>query len=992
MVFSGLYQRLQLARIGVLATVLCALSPGLEAQAAALCATASEEALIAKGFIFFPARVICPPEPAPKLSEAPPPASEPVATAPKTTQTTAAPRPDPEDKRLTQAPKPAEPSPSPWPVLSKQSLEPFKPVADAALKHSDEAASRPQQKSLAEGKRILLASLPEFSLGSGLLLKSTGEGIVFYAPANEHELFTSGIGRRRVGSREEWLWNIRWAKYLSDTNAVGLSAEAGSNYLDLTANSWLTDPSGTWSLFSSLGYMRGTQEFDFFAGRASTTLAQTSALLDLGYSPEWAQGAKLNLVGWNARTSQPSSLSAATVVQSSANRILTYSDQRALALGGVRGGALGIELPLGENLTFSQRVGSERYWLKHSDGTQETTDSRYQLSSLKYMHERHWGELSFQQGASGKTTSLTHQSGNWRFTYTRVTPEEAAPSHRSYGVAYNINLDGDTERRSASGQSSFAREPRAALERRSTLERVASRPTQFPKTFSAKVDKDNVRLVSQQGAPTADAGPDQSVSSAAVVTLTGLGSTDPDNDTLTYAWTQTAGTAVTLSDATAAQPTFTAPTLNIGDPATTLTFSLTVTDGTFTSSADTVSITVGAPAEVITWASTGQVGEYFDYGSPSRQSVSVQLSATSNSGGAITYDTTLASGSLPPGVTINAAGLISGSTTAVVTTTDYTFTVTATSATGGSSVSGPLTIKVRQPVLLQWTTAGVTVVKGDADTAATSTNTTFTTPTNLTSVELLLVGGGGGGGAIGGGGGGAGALLGNQVHTVAAATSYNIQIGVGGAGGNNPTGVVECGGGIGHGQNGTDTSFGAISAPGGGGGGCAAPPPSTYPNGNHGGSGGGAAYRGNQSGAIGQANPSCGLVVNGFTWLCNSGGIAAGGHAHPGGGGGGAGSAGGSATDNGPNPGSQGGNGGLGYVTSVAFESRTLAGGGGGAPTNFVTASDVTGTGGSGVGGDGDQFNGATGAANTGSGGGGGGSSAGATGGSGADGLVLLRY
>ena len=274
MVFSGLHQRLQLALIGVLATVLCALSPGLEAQAVALCATPSEEALVAKGFIFFPARVICQPEPESRLSEAPLPASEPVATAPKATQTTAAPRPVLEEKRLTEAPKPAETSPSPWPVLSKQSLEPSKPMAEATVKHSDEAASRPQEKSLAEGKRILLTSLPEFTLGSGLLLKSTGEGIVFYAPANERELFTSGIGRMRVGSREEWLWNIRWAKYRSDTNAIGLSAEAGSNHLDLTANSWLTDPSQSWSLFSSLGYMRGSQEFDFFAGKASTTLAQ----------------------------------------------------------------------------------------------------------------------------------------------------------------------------------------------------------------------------------------------------------------------------------------------------------------------------------------------------------------------------------------------------------------------------------------------------------------------------------------------------------------------------------------------------------------------------------------------------------------------------------------------------------------------------------------------------------------------------------------------
>ena len=98
-------------------------------------------------------------------------------------------------------------------------------------------------------------------------------------------------------------------------------------------------------------------------------------------------------------------------------------------------------------------------------------------------------------------------------------------------------------------------------------------------------------------APTADAGPNQpSVASGATVTLDGLGSTDTDaGDALTYAWTQTSGTTVTLSDnntTTAVQPTFTAPTLSIGDAAATLVFSLTVNDGTVDSTADTVSITV----------------------------------------------------------------------------------------------------------------------------------------------------------------------------------------------------------------------------------------------------------------------------------------------------------------------------------------------------------------------------------------------------------------
>lgn len=105
-------------------------------------------------------------------------------------------------------------------------------------------------------------------------------------------------------------------------------------------------------------------------------------------------------------------------------------------------------------------------------------------------------------------------------------------------------------------------------------------------TKTSAADQVNVTVNAVNDAPTANAGVDQDVNKGSVVQLNGSGSSDPNGDTLTYAWTQISGTAMTLSSTTAANPTFTASTVG------TFEFRLVVNDGYVSSTADTVVIRV----------------------------------------------------------------------------------------------------------------------------------------------------------------------------------------------------------------------------------------------------------------------------------------------------------------------------------------------------------------------------------------------------------------
>ena len=378
------------------------------------------------------------------------------------------------------------------------------PAWGATTIHRPDSVSN---ESVNENKPIGLSTLPPLTFSdsaqSAAVTVGASQSSVYATDENSIFRLTTGAGYLSKPLNQTSAV-IEVSRMTTKSTAVGARVDAGNNRQEIISSLVTQTESGKWLNQVSFGYLRGKQPFNFYSGIASANLSQTSALLSSTYRlNEGSQTLKsIGLKIWGSRANQGSNLDVVTVTQETTNTIDTYLDPRKLSEGRLAGASINVRLVPLQGLTLNPRAGNERLKFPYFDSTSEKITKDYLGLNVDYQSTNgvHISGDVF-LGAAERSTSIKFGYAQWALGLYRVYGQQGLDDTYGAGITYTSQKGSPKYLESpltlnANNRPFDKHNSNSRYSNHELLTVAAQRPTEFPRTFLAKVDSTAVRLVS----------------------------------------------------------------------------------------------------------------------------------------------------------------------------------------------------------------------------------------------------------------------------------------------------------------------------------------------------------------------------------------------------------------------------------------------------------------------------------------------------------------
>jgi hypothetical protein len=545
-----------------------------------------------------------------------------------------------------------------------------------------------------------------------------------YADYSGNTIFNIGIqnsGQLKSTGLNKPSFIASGATQLRKEIAIGFNYKYFDKKNDLTISAVNNIPDTNIYAKVAVGIMDGKETYNFFSGPSPVHLQQYNSLASLNYrNPDKFSNFKgIGINIWKIIAKQKSRFAPNYISKETDTSYDTYIDPRELAVGNVTGYSGTVRLKLNNSITTEQSFGKENLVYPLSDGTIESYKKNYLKSLLRYQIDSDSRfEFSYATGSVENKTRIEYVNSGFGMSLEKSRGLNGLKDYWYVGVTYSISDFLNPKLASKYMQNFDAND---YLDHINLLRDVSQKPVEFPSNFLAKIDPTSVKLISSVTKPhitwssngLLGAYFDSKVPNRTSISIQ-LSAFNASNALVKYQTTLVSGAlpkGLTLDENGLISGTAESETVD-----TTYTFKVkAISEGAVDKISPDLSITINAPTKgVISWISNGILGTYNDSIKPNRNNISIQLNAINSSLATVKYRAGLVDGNLPTGLTLDENGLISGTATPVLSDTTYTFRVKAVSAGAEDTISPELSIAIKAPTYISWSSNGNIAMLNDS--------------------------------------------------------------------------------------------------------------------------------------------------------------------------------------------------------------------------------------------------------------------------------------